>query len=54
MKIMNVSLIDGHIDRDAKQITCEDCEWEKSCVFSVIDPKELCYRFRPKISEVEE
>ena len=34
-------------------MTCKDCEWEQSCVYATIDPKELCYKFRPKESEVD-
>lgn len=33
--------------------TCNDCEWCEVCTLAVIDPKELCYSFRPKQSEVD-
>lgn len=32
-------------------MTCKECEWEKTCVYATIDPKELCYKFREKEGE---
>ena len=35
-------------------MTCDNCEWAETCVFAVIDPKELCYKFKRKESEIEQ